>query len=368
VDQNGIYAERLERVQAEMRRRGVDRLFVTPSSDMIYLLGYPAEPSERLTLLGIPRAGRPFAVAPRLDAMLLDERRELLDVHAWDETESPFELVARLSEGSDGQTIAISDHSYAIFLLRLQAVMPEARFQSANPVLRELRMIKDDQEVAALREAAERTDAAWKRFVETVKLAGRTEREIGAELSRLLLEAGMESVAFMIVASGSNSAMPHHEAGHRVVQAGDAIVFDFGARWAHYNSDMTRTVHVGQPSDAFREVYDIVLQANIAAFEAVLPGVACEDIDTAAREIISAAGYGDYFIHRVGHGLGLDVHEEPYFVHGNELPLQPGMVFSDEPGVYLPGRFGVRTEDTLLCTVDGAERLNRTPHQLVVME
>ncbi len=173
---------------------------------------------------------------------------------------------------------------------------------------------------------------------------------------------------FGICASGPNSASPHYHTGDRVIAEGDAIVFDFGAELDGYLSDMTRTVVIGDPSDEYRKVYDIVLRANQAAFEAVRPGVPCEDIDKAARDLITEAGYGEYFIHRVGHGLGLDVHEDPYLVKGNTTPLAPGMVFSDEPGIYIPGKFGVRIEDTVVCTEDGAERLNGAPKDLTVMD
>jgi D-alanyl-D-alanine dipeptidase len=351
-----------------MERQGVDFLFVTPSSDLTYMIGYPAHSSERLTLLGIPRDGEPFIVAPTLEANRLASRSDLLDVHAWEETESPTKLVAQLVEGAAGATIVVSDQTWAAFLLRLQGDLPDSRFAPATNVIRELRMIKDAHEIDMLREAGRKTDVVWEEFVSGARLSGRTEQHVAAELAERMRDAGMPAAGFGIVGSGPNSASPHHMTSDRVIQPGDAIVFDFGSTWHHYWSDITRTVHVGEPSDEFRKVYDTVLAANEAGKAAVKPGVACEAIDRAARDVIEAAGYGEYFIHRVGHGLGLDTHEEPYMVGGNDLPLRPGMVFSDEPGIYIPGKFGVRIEDILVCTEDGYESFNHARRDLVVVE
>jgi len=368
ADENTVLARRLERAQGEMRRQGVDLLFVTPSSDLTYLLGYPAHSSERLTLLSVPRDGRPFVVAPRLGAVRVDPRRDVVDVHAWDETESPSELVAALAGDASGKTIAVSDQTFSVFLLRLQGALPGARWVPGGGVIGALRVVKDEAEIAALREAARRTDAAWSQFVESTRLAGLSELQAAEELARFLAGEGLPKPGFLIVGSGPGSASPHHMTGDRVIQQGDSVVFDFGSTWEHYYSDMTRTVHVGEPSEEYRTVYETVLRANEAAKAAVRSGVSCEDVDRAARDVIEAAGYGEYFIHRLGHGLGLDVHEEPYMVGGNTTPLQPGMVFSDEPGIYIPGKFGVRIEDILVCTEDGYESLNNAPRDLTVMD
>lgn len=366
-NQNAVYRARIARAQEEMAELDVDYLFVTPSSDLIYLLGYPAHSSERLTLLGIPKEGEPFIVAPELEAVRLEERGDLLDIHAWKETDSPTELVARLVEGSQGATIAVNDQTWAGFLLGLQREIDDAAFASANSILRELRMVKDDQEIEHLRQASALTDRAWVKFVQEASFAGKTETELAGELLDYLMGEGLESKTFLICGSGPNSASPHYMTGDRVVQEGEPVLFDFGARWRHYTSDITRMVHVGEPSDEYRNVYEIVLRANRAALAATKPGVPCEDIDRAARDVIEAAGYGEYFIHRVGHGLGLDGHEEPYMVAGNTMPLRPGMTFSDEPGIYLHGNFGVRIEDLLLVTEDGAESLNSAPRDDVVI-
>lgn len=366
-DTNKVYAARMARARALMAERGIDHVFITPSSDLTYMLGYPAHASERLTLLCVSREGEPFAVAPSLEAMRLKTRADLLDVHAWGETESPTELVARLLEGGAGARIAIGDQTWAIFLLRLQDALPEASFVSGNTILRDLRMLKDEHELRIMRDASARTDEAWAEFVATGSMAGRSEQAVAADINRLLRKHGLSGEGFAIVGSGPASASPHHMTSERIIEPGDSVVCDFGARLEHYSSDITRTVHIGEPSEEYRTVYDTVLQANRAAFAAVRPGVACQEIDRAARAVITNAGYGEYFIHRVGHGLGLDVHEDPYMVEGNTLPLAPGMVFSDEPGIYIPGRFGVRIEDILVCTEDGAESLNNVSRDLVVM-
>jgi Xaa-Pro aminopeptidase len=366
-DGNNVFEARIRRVQEEMARRDVDFLFVTPSSDLIYLLGYAAHASERLTLLGIPRDGTPFIVAPQLEAMRLNERGDMLDIHVWGETESPIALVGRLVEGGQGASIAVNDQTWSGFLIGLQGEIDAGAWQSATGILRELRMVKDAAEIEHLRTASRASDEAWQEFVETTSFAGRTELDVGRDLNRLQVARGLET-SFLITASGPNSASPHYITGERVIREGEPVLFDFGGRWHHYTSDITRMVHVGEPSDEYREIYEIVLRANRAVLDGVRPGMACQDVDKLARDVIAAAGYGERFIHRVGHGLGLDTHEEPYMVGGNETPLRPGMTFSDEPGIYLEGQFGVRIEDLLAVTDTGAESLNNAARDIVIVK
>lgn len=365
------YAGRIARAQAEMDRRGIDWLIIAPSSDLVYLMGYPAHTSERLTALATPRrGGEPFVVVPRLEAPRLEGRDDLHDIidrRVWDETADPIRLLADGLGQPRGLTIAVSDQMWSGFLLKLMDACPGARFVNADAVLKELRVIKAADEIAFMREAGRLTDEVWDEFAATATVAGKTELEVGRILGGLMGARGLGTPAFMIVASGPGSASPHYLTSERVIREGDAIVCDFGGAVEGYKSDITRTVHVGEPGDEFRRVYAIVDEARKAAFAAVRPGATCESIDAAARQIITDAGYGDRFIHRVGHGLGLDVHEEPYLVGGNATPLRAGMVFSDEPGIYLPGKFGVRIEDSVLCTEDGAEFLNNARHDLVVM-
>jgi Xaa-Pro aminopeptidase len=243
--------------------------------------------------------------------------------------------------------------------------MPRARWAEGGQLLRPLRMIKDEREMALLAEAARRTDESWEEFL-SFSITGLTEREVRDRLMGLLAARGLQPV-FCNVGSGPNGASPHQTASDRVIGPGDAVVCDWGGTLQGYNSDVTRTVHVGEPSPEFVRAYEAVLAANQAAFEAVRPGVPCQEIDRAARRTLTGAGYGDAFIHRTGHGLGLSLHEEPYLVEGNTLPLAEGMVFSDEPGVYFPGQFGIRIEDTVVCTADGGRRLNEATRTLRVM-
>ncbi len=364
-----VYQDRITRLQAEMGRTGIDLTLVGPSSDFFYLTGYDAHESERMTLLIVPKTGQPSVVVPVLEAPLVMDRQEIVDISAWTETEAPWERAVQLMEltnGGEGLTIAVGDRLWSVFLLHLQGQIPNAKWVSATPTMRPLRMHKDERERELLREVSRRTDEAWDEFVANDRITGLTERQavallVGRTAARGLITHGG------ICASGPNSASPHHHTGDRVIQTGDSVVFDWGGTLEGYHSDVTRTVHIGPASDEYRTVYETVSRANDAALAAVAPGVPCQDIDRAARDVITEAGYGEAFIHRVGHGLGLDVHEEPYMVGGNELPLAPGMTFSDEPGIYLAGRFGVRIEDTVICVEGGGERINNARRELIEM-
>jgi Xaa-Pro aminopeptidase len=302
---------------------------------------------------------------PGLEAPLLHNQHDLLQIVPWEETQDPAAKVAAVAAAAALGTIAVGDELWSVFTLRLQRAMPRARWAEGGQLLRPLRMIKDEREIALLAEAARRTDESWEEFL-SFSITGLTEREVRDRLIGLLAARGLQPV-FCNVGSGPNGASPHQTASDRVIGPGDAVVCDWGGTLRGYNSDVTRTVHVGEPSPEFVRAYEAVLAANQAAFEAVRPGVPCQEIDRAARRILTEAGYGDAFIHRTGHGLGLSLHEEPYLVEGNTLPLAEGMVFSDEPGVYFPGQFGIRIEDTVVCTADGGRRLNEATRTLRVM-
>jgi Xaa-Pro aminopeptidase len=360
------YAGRLRRAQDEMARQGIDLLVVGASADLCYLIGYEGHESERMSVLVLPRDGEPHYVVPGLEAPLLHEQRDLLRIVPWEETEDPAAKVAAVAGTSALGTLAAGDELWSVFTLRLQRAMPRARWTEGGQLLRPLRMIKDEREIALLAEAARRTDESWEEFL-TFSITGLTEWEVRYRLMGLLSARGLQPV-FCNVGSGPHGASPHQTASDRVIGPGDAIVCDWGGSLEGYNSDVTRTAHVGEPSPEFARAYEAVLTANQSAFEAVRPGVPCQEIDRAARSVLTAAGYGDAFIHRTGHGLGLSLHEEPYLVEGNTLPLAEGMVFSDEPGVYFPGQFGIRIEDTVVCTADGGRRLNEATRELRVME
>jgi Xaa-Pro aminopeptidase len=359
------YADRLRRAQAEMARQGIDLLVVGASADLLYLIGYAGHESERMSVLVLPRDGTPHYVVPGLEAPLLHDQRDLLEIVPWEETEDPAAKVAAVAGAAALGTIAAGDELWSVFTLRLQHAMPRARWAEGGQLLRPLRMIKDEREIALLAEAARRTDETWEEFL-TFSITGLTEWQVRDHLLALLAARGLQPV-FCNVGSGPNGASPHQTASDRVIGPGDAVVCDWGGTLESYNSDVTRTAHVGEPSPEFVSAYEAVLAANQAAFEAVWPGVPCQEIDRAARSVLTQAGFGDAFIHRTGHGLGLSLHEEPYLVEGNTLPLAAGMVFSDEPGVYFPGQFGIRIEDTVVCTADGGRRLNEATRALRVM-
>jgi Xaa-Pro aminopeptidase len=359
------YADRLRRAQAEMAQQNIDLFVVGASADLRYLIGYEGHESERMSVLVLPRDGAPHYVVPGLEAPLLDEQRDLLQIVSWEETKDPAAKVAAVAGAAGLGTIAAGDELWSVFTLRLQRAMPRARWTEGGQLLRPLRMIKDEREIELLAEAARRTDESWEEFL-TLSITGLTEWDVRDRLMGLLAERGLQPV-FCNVGSGPNGASPHQTASDRVIGPGDAVVCDWGGTLEGYNSVVTRTAHVGEPSPEFVRAYEAVLAANQAAFEAVRPGVPCQEIDRAARRLLTDAGYGDAFIHRTGHGLGLSLHEEPYLVEGNALPLAEGMVFSDEPGVYFPGQFGIRIEDTVVCTAEGGRRLNEAARELRVI-
>ncbi|MEV0237290.1 Xaa-Pro peptidase family protein [Nonomuraea sp. NPDC050786] len=359
---------RLAAVQEATAKAGVDALLLTPGPDLRYVSGYEAKPLERLTCLVVPASGDAYMMVPRLElpaAEASPASRLGLEFVAWDETDDPYAVVAaRL--GKVGK-VGLADRMWAMSSLRFREVLPEAEQVLAGTVLRELRMRKSAAEVAALREAGEAIDAVHRRVPEFLR-AGRTEREVGRDIAEAILATGHATVDFVIVASGPNGASPHHDVSDRVIQAGEPVVVDIGGQLHNgYCSDSTRTYSVGEPPAEFAAYYEVLRRAQDAACVAVRPGVSCESIDAAARDIIAEAGYGDYFIHRTGHGIGIETHEEPYIVSGNGAPMEPGFAFSVEPGIYLPGRHGARIEDIVVCTEGGAERLNNTPRDLVIV-
>jgi Xaa-Pro aminopeptidase len=347
---------------------GVDALLLTPGPDLRYATGYDAMPLERLTCLVVRADGEPFMVVPRLELPAAEHSpagRLGLEFVSWEETDDPFALVARRL-GPVG-TVGLADTMWAMQSLRFRDTMPGARQVLAGPVIGTLRTRKSPAEVAALREAGAAIDAVHAQVPSFLK-AGRTEREVGRDIAAAIIAAGHVTADFVIVGSGPNGASPHHELSDRVIQHGDPVVVDIGGHMpSGYCSDSTRTYSVGEPPADFAAYYEVLQRAQEAACAVVRPGVTCEAVDAAAREVIADAGYGDRFIHRTGHGIGLETHEDPYIVSGNTEPLAPGHAFSVEPGIYLAGRHGARIEDIVVCTDTGAERLNDRPRDLIVV-
>ena len=362
---------RLAAAQAAVRDAGLDALLVGPSADLRYLTGYDAHAMERLTLLVIPGEGDAQLVLPALEAPAarFSGAADLVELCTWTETEDPIARVRELLEGTGSggvgpDAVAVSDQLFTVFTLRLQAALQGTRFLPSGPVMRELRVRKSPEELDALRAVGAAIDAVHA-AVPGLLRPGRTEAEVGRDISELILE-GHDEVAFVIVGSGPNGASPHHGVSERVLVEGDAVVVDIGGILAGYCSDMTRNYVIGSAPEGYLELHAILEQAQEAAVQAVAPGVSAARIDEAAREVIEAAGYGDRFIHRTGHGIGIEVHEEPWIIGTNTEPLVAGMAFSVEPGIYLPDRFGMRIEDIVLVTNDGVERVNHRPRTVLV--
>jgi Xaa-Pro aminopeptidase len=366
-----MLSERADRTRSRMAELGVDALLLSVGPDLPYLTGYTAMPLERLTMLVLPRDGDATLVVPRLEAPRVVERPEVFALHAWEETDDPIAVVALLVGGA--ASVAVGDHTWARFLLGLQAALPAARFLPASSVLGPLRAVKDQAEVDALRRAADAVDRVAADLQSgAIPLVGRTEADVSADLGRRIVAEGHQQVNFAIVAAGENAASPHHEAAHRVIREGDVVLCDFGgtmldADGVGYCSDITRCVHVGEPPAEVAEAYAVLLEAQRAAAAAATVGTPCEAVDATARRIIADAGHGDRFIHRTGHGIGVEAHEDPYIVAGNAAPLAPGHAFSIEPGIYVPGRFGLRLEDIVVATEAGPDELNRADHGLAVV-
>ncbi|MEG8278822.1 aminopeptidase P family protein [Streptomyces sp. AHA2] len=362
------YRARMERAARSAAEAGLAGLLVAPGPDLVWLTGYtPPAVTERLTLLILAGDRDPVLVVPALEAPDAGKAAgaSALDLRDWTDGEDPYAATAALL--APAGRFGVSDNAWALHLLALQRAVPGSAYVSLTEALPMLRAVKDAAELQLMAAAAAAADATFEE-IRAVPFAGRREAEVAADLDRLLRRHGHEQVDFTIVASGPNGADPHHEAGGRVIERGDTVVLDFGGLRHGYGSDTSRTVHVGEPTDEERRVHDVVRAAQEAGFRAVRPGAACQDVDRAARAVIADAGYGEYFVHRTGHGIGVTTHEPPYMVEGEEQPLVPGMCFSVEPGIYLPGRFGVRIEDIVTVTEDGGRRLNTTTRELVIVE
>ncbi|GAA1832140.1 Xaa-Pro peptidase family protein [Pseudonocardia ailaonensis] len=367
-----LLADRLRRAGEVAAAQDADVLLITPGTDLRYLLDHSGESHERLTCLVLPAAGHlapPALVVPRLEApgFAADVLESLgVEVITWTDGEDPYLLVSDLAGGPT--TMAVADGMPARHVFGLRDAFPDIRQTLAGPIVRELRMRKDAAEIAELRAAGAAIDRVHARMCEFLK-PGRTEARVGADITAAILAEGHTEAAFVIVGSGPNGASPHHDVSDRVIEAGDVVVIDIGGPLASgYNSDCTRTYAVGgEPPASVRETYAVLQEAQERSVQAVRPGVSAESVDQAARAPITEAGFGPQFVHRTGHGIGLDVHEEPYIVGGNGLTLEPGMAFSVEPGIYLDGEWGARIEDIVVVTENGAERLNNGPRDLVVL-
>jgi Xaa-Pro aminopeptidase len=361
--------DRLSHAAKAVADAGLDALLLTPGPDLRWLTGYEALPLERLTCLVLSSDGKPFLVAPGLEVPAVEASAVPglgIEVVGWAENEDPYAIIAG-RVGSPAK-VALANRMWAEQVLRFRAAFPQAEQSLASGVIGELRMCKDPEEIAALRRAGQAIDRVHQRMAEFLR-PGRTEREAGRLIGTAILDEGHASVDFVIVGSGPNGASPHHEVSDRAMQEGDVVVVDIGGTNGEgYCSDCTRMYTLGQPPQEFRDYFAVLHEAQLAACEHARPGVTAESVDAAARTVIERAGYGEQFIHRTGHGIGVETHEEPYIIEGNSRVLEPGMAFSIEPGIYLAGRHGARIEDIVVTTQDGIERLNVTDRDYVVLE
>ena len=363
-----VYRRRVAAATTATAKAGLAGLVITPGYDLRYLIGSRAQTFERLTALVLPVSGDPTIVIPRLELASLKQSAVAdlgVIVRDWVDGDDPYQLVAAALGGAPAAT-AVTDSMPALHLLPLADVLGTLPVL-ATDVLRELRMVKDAAEIDALRKAGAAIDRVHARVPDFL-LPGRTEADVAADIAEAIVAEGHTEVAFVIVGSGPHGADPHHEYSDREIQVGDIVVVDIGGPYAPgYNSDSTRTYSIGEPSPEVAQQYSILQRAQQAAVEAVRPGVTAEQIDAAARDVLAEAGLAEYFVHRTGHGIGLSVHEEPYIVAGNDLPLQVGMAFSVEPGIYFPGQWGARIEDIVVVAEDGAQSVNHRPHELIVV-
>jgi Xaa-Pro aminopeptidase len=363
---SAIYLDRMARVRAAMAEHDVDVLMLSLGHDLPYLTGYLAMPLERLTMLVVPRDADATLVIPRLEAPRVVEQPGVFELHPWDEIEDPTTIVAGLAKGA--RRVAIGDQMWARFLVELLPQLADAEYVRAVEIVGPLRMAKDAAEIEALAAAGAAVDRiAAELQAGRIPLVGRTEAEVSADLSARILAEGHQKVNFAIVAAGENAASPHHHASARVIREGEIVLCDFGGTMDGYCSDITRCVFTGDVPADVAEAYAVLHAAQQAAVAAATVGTSCEDIDRTARRIISDAGYGDHFVHRTGHGIGMEEHEDPYIVAGNARRLAAGHAFSIEPGIYVPGRWGMRLEDIVVATTDGPRPLNVAVHDLVAI-
>lgn len=367
-----MFQQRIDRARSLMSEQQVDVLLLSVGADLPYFCGYEAMPLERLTMLVVPRDGEARLIVPRLEAPRVVERPDVFEIAAWDETDDPIDLACSII--GPASVAAIGDHTWAGFLVDLMKVLPSTEFRRASEVTSPIRSVKDSAEVESLRAAAAAADrVAVELRSGDIELVGRTEAEVSAELGRRLLAEGHQRVNFAIVAAGENAASPHHEAGERVIKPGEVVLCDFGGTMADavgvgYCSDITRCVYLGEPPADLVDAYDVLFEAQAAQVAAAEVGRPCQEVDRVGRSMIAEAGFGDNFIHRTGHGIGTEAHEDPYIVEGNTLELRAGHAFSIEPGIYLPGRWGLRLEDIVAAAADGPDNLTTTDHRLAVLD
>ena len=366
-----IETKRLKMLAERLSELGLDAIYLGPSTDLEYISGLDTHPDERVRGLMVSKEARCFAMTPLLYKEEMQNAFGDVPFYSeWNDHEG-FTDAFRLGcekLGLVNKKIAFNDGVRAVDMLAIRDSM-DIRLCNGAKVLDPLRSHKDEKELDLLREASRMVDKVVYKLIDFVK-PGMTEKDIIKKIPDFFEEAGADGMSFgPIVASGPNGSMPHYSGNKRVIQENDVIILDLGGRYKGYCSDTTRTLFVGTPTDEQRKVYEIVKKAQAAGESAIRPGVTGQEVDRAARKVIIDAGYGDYFFNRVGHGIGLAVHEEPYIIEGNNKPLEPGNVFSVEPGIYMPGKFGIRIENLVAVKPDGTgEALNHSPRELTIVK
>ena len=356
-----------------MVQAGVDSLLLSVGPDMPWLIGYDAMPLERLTMLVVPVDGPATLVIPEFEVPRVHQHPEVFSTLGWGETENPVDIVAQLAKGS--ATAAIGDHTWSRFLVALQHEMSSTSWVSSGTVTGKLRASKEPHEIERLQAAASGVDriAAALQAGE-IPLIGRTEAEVSADLGKRILAEGHAKVNFAIVAAGENASSPHHHPGDRVIRPGEVVLCDFGGTTKEpvgepgYCSDLTRCVYTGQPPQEFVEANDALQDAQAKAVDAAVVDVAAQSVDQVARDRLAEADLDQWFLHRLGHGIGVEAHEDPYLVSGNENPLAAGNAFSIEPGFYIADKWGARIEDIVVSTDEGPRALNTVSHDLAIVE
>lgn len=362
-----IHVEAKEKAVELMRAKGIKAMILSPSSNMFYMTGFNTFPGERLLINVLTDRGQSIFIAPKLYESEVREKAEFDQLYSWNDNQNPREIIRSLAEKHSlhSCTIAIEETMWFTVFDKIFDTLESVKYVHASEITGELRQCKTSFEADQMRRASKIADRAISNILNSIK-PGITETEVKDMLEAEMRVLGAQGPSFpTIVGSGLNGALPHHSTADRVLKEGDAVVIDFGCIADNYCSDTTRTIVVGKASEKFKKVYEILKTAQQLAIERVRPGVRAKEVDYAARKHITDNGYGEYFIHRTGHGAGLEVHEMPYITEDSQVILKPGMVFSIEPGIYLEGEFGIRIEDLVMVTEDGVEVLNSFTKELL---